>query len=216
MRLSVQIPAESGGQTQIIEDRRPQVERQVADFLERVVGEIHGVGEVRARRVIRSTPRQALKADLQRGQVLADLVVQLPRDGAAFFFLSAEQLRGKLLKSLIGFGEFRFKGLDLGDVAGDALIGGQFSTAIEQRTRRPLEPDRGAVAAHAGKFEVRVRWSARDWERVSASRAAESPPRSSGIRRPISWSIERPAKRHAASLTKLRVISGSRRMMSSL
>ena len=127
----------------------------------------------------------------------------------------AEQLRGKLLESLIGFGEFRFKGLDLGDVAGDALIGGQFSTAIEQGTRRPLEPDRGAVVAHAGKFEVRVRLSG-DRERVSASRAAESPPRSSGIRRPISWSIERPAKRHAASLTKLRVISGSRRMMSSL
>ena len=94
------LPLQRRLQAQIVQQRRPQQHRNVAHRLDRLLGQQAGFlqtgfrgGGLRPQREKGARDRQA-----QRGQRLADLVVQLARKAGAFVFLDLEQPGRQMLK----------------------------------------------------------------------------------------------------------------------
>src|SRR2546426_1061069 len=80
-RLAVEMRAQRRPQAEVVELRRAQAERKLAHALERMADGLDAFLDARAR----------LQLDLQRGQRLADVVVQIARQAPALLLLHLEQ-----------------------------------------------------------------------------------------------------------------------------
>ena len=92
------VPAHRRDQAEVVEQRRPQVERQVADLLERLNRHVAQPGDdlARAGQVLAVHRLDApLESDDQRRQRLAGLVVELAGDPLALLLLGRDDLGGQ-------------------------------------------------------------------------------------------------------------------------
>lgn len=90
LRLEIQVRAQCRNQAEVVELQRPQAERELPHARERMRGRAHAFFDLGLQRsFLRASER--LELDLQRGQRLADIVVQIARQAAAFLLLHLEQ-----------------------------------------------------------------------------------------------------------------------------
>jgi hypothetical protein len=95
------MPAQRRHQAEVVEDRRPELERQFAHHRERPVERFQRRPEQRgARRPL--PPTDALEIQLGRGQDLSELVVQLARDAPPLLLLRREQSPRDCAQDLVG------------------------------------------------------------------------------------------------------------------
>ena len=100
-RLPLQIKAQRGTEPDLVEQRRPQVDGDLPDPRDQLIDERQ---RLRRRLVRRGDRRSAveLQPQLERGQRLAELVVQLVREEAALLFLGRLQAAVKQAEALVG------------------------------------------------------------------------------------------------------------------
>ena len=173
-----------GDQAQVVQHRRPQLERQLAHLVQRLGRQVAQVRDQLAgldgqvgRVGLGHAGQAALQADDHRRQRLAGLVVQLARDAPALLLLGHDDLRGQPL------------GL-LGLLANGGRVGFQ---PIPQRV--DVEDERG----HVGVGERRQTRARRVVAGVEAlGRLAQ---RVDGAEVSRSSSIVKPADRHSAAST---------------
>lgn len=127
------VPAQRGLQPHVVELRRAQVERQAAHLRERLLGGVDGRGQARYRRAGVQMRGHRLQVELDRGQRLADLVVQLVGHRAALGLLGVEHAQRHLAQARVGGAQ----GLGRGALRGDVVH------RTDQARRRGL----GAAAA---------------------------------------------------------------------
>ena len=98
-RERVEVPRHGLGQAEVVEHRRVEHLRQVAHLLERAVGEPARLAQRLALALgQRGVPPGHRQLDLDGGERLADLVVQLARDGPALVLLHVHQPRRQPLQ----------------------------------------------------------------------------------------------------------------------
>ena len=134
-REIARVPFERGLDAPVVEHARPQPEREVANKPNHGVDEVPPLGDgPRHRRIAGvAKPVDGPELHAERGQHLADVVVQLAREFRAFLLLRGD----KLLRELA---HLPFGGLGLG-----ALLVGPVARAAAGDTRR-LPPPRHRAA----------------------------------------------------------------------
>src|SRR5690348_17742030 len=89
-RLPVEMRAQRRDQAEVVELQRPQAERELAHALERVARGVDALADLPRQRRAAGAHR-GLELDLERGQRLPDVVVQVAREPPALFFLDLEE-----------------------------------------------------------------------------------------------------------------------------
>ena len=90
----IQVGAQCGRQAKVVEHGGTQVERQLSDLVNGIFDGRHCV--VRRRREIVARLLKGLQTDLGDRQSLADFVVELARDSAAFVLLNFNHARERI------------------------------------------------------------------------------------------------------------------------
>ena len=98
LRLRVHVPAQRGGQPEVVEQRGPEVEGELAHAAEQALDDRRASRRSTRRRGV-AAPPQHQQVDADRGEGLAHLVVELPRDVPALRLLDLEQRRRQRLEA---------------------------------------------------------------------------------------------------------------------
>ena len=143
-RLAVGVRAQRRGQPEVVELRRAQAERELAHALERVLHGIDDLVDARAQRRARRPGARATQLDLQRGERLTDVVVQIAREPLALLLLHLEQAPRQRAQALVRHLELAVQPLErllraqaLGDVVdlhqarGAAAPGDEVADAVD-------------------------------------------------------------------------------------
>jgi len=120
-RLAVEMRAQRHRQAEVVELRRTQAERKLAHALERMADGLDAFLDARAR----------LQLDLQRGQRLPDVVVQIARQAPALLLLHLEQPARQGAQALLR----EFQGMLRAQPLGDVVDEDQARGAARQLTR---------------------------------------------------------------------------------
>src|SRR6185369_2101175 len=88
--IAIDIPAQSSSQPEIVEHRWPQINREIADQTQRFIDGVDIVLDVTTYFRGFGNLVHSMKIHLDRGQNLADLVVQLACDSTSLIFLSLD------------------------------------------------------------------------------------------------------------------------------
>src|SRR5205814_4549192 len=88
--LPVEVRAQRRLEAQVVELRGAQAERELAYTLERVLHRLDAFGDARAQRRV-AGELQRLELDLERGERLADVVVQVAREAPTLLLLHFQQ-----------------------------------------------------------------------------------------------------------------------------
>ena len=98
--LAIEVRAQRRGQTKIVQLRRTQAERELPDALQRLLHRLDALRHARAQRRV-ACALQRLELYLERREYLADVVVQIARQAAAFFLLHFQQAAGEPAQPLV-------------------------------------------------------------------------------------------------------------------
>ena len=117
-RLAVEVRAQRRGKAEVVELRRAQAERELAHALERVLHGVDDLVDARARGELVARARDRFQLDLQRGERLTDVVVQVARQALALLLLHFEQAARQRAQPLV-------RNLELAVQALERLLGAQ-------------------------------------------------------------------------------------------
>src|SRR4051812_46360094 len=157
LRELLRVARQRRQQPAVVQHRRPEIRRDLADAYRRLPDQVRGIvqqgADVLALAIAEQAPEH-LQVDLDRRELRAGPIVQLRGELAPFGLLDFDEAPRQFPEALLLPGAFGLQLPPLADIADDRH--GARLVPESQRTERDVDDEFGAVAAQAAQLAHRV------------------------------------------------------------